>query len=564
MNGSCAHGDHVHGANCGHTAVLHDNHKGHIVDGNLQCAVLSEEFDADTKMTDGPDSIRLVCVDHQLDNDKSVPCGSPVPCEDHSHGSECGHERIAHGDHFDYLVGDELHHPHDGHCDFHRAVTRDPQRYFSFEDESPPESDVMMDNSRLVRRLDYVGERQKHVPFYKDRDTLRFLIMFILVGGYFFIELIVGIRVHSLALVADALHMLSDFIALCVGFYSLRRSRASRTDVATFGYTRMEVVGGLMNGCFLMAIAFTIVLDAVEILIEHDDNPDLENNIRTLIIVASVGLGVNFLGLFIFGHGHGHGHSHGESTSDSPHVKTPTSKSASNAFESDDENSVFGSQIIVSADATTSPLPKIKNFNIRAVFLHVLGDALGSVAVLVSGFIIAYTDLPNKVLADPICSMVIACIIWMSTIPLVRGTVSVLLQKVPHQIELSKLKKELLNVNGVLEIHELHIWQLNLVKIIGSMHAILLEETDFMIVCDEMKKILHRYGIHSTSIQPEFHKKVQISSERDSCYDRICAAKDCTKNACCAPVATKSPNKSAEPNVDDTHYSDEDIDLDNV
>jgi cation diffusion facilitator family transporter len=94
------------------------------------------------------------------------------------------------------------------------------------------------------------------------------LVVCIMIGGFFFIELIWGLTGGSLALVADAMHMLSDTIALVVGFYALRVTKRRKTDQHTYGWTRMEVVAGLCNGMFLIGITFAICLESIERFLE--------------------------------------------------------------------------------------------------------------------------------------------------------------------------------------------------------------------------------------------------------------------------------------------------------
>lgn len=139
-----------------------------------------------------------------------------------------------------------------------------------------------------------------------------YVVKLFFTGGYFFVELIWGLSVGSLALVADAMHMLSDVIALCVGFYAVHVGKRENGGKATFGqspvpllkrtslclstrcvlctfvgWTRMEVVGGLMNGTFLLAICFTIFMEAIHRLTE-DESESLEEGAGTLIIVGKI------------------------------------------------------------------------------------------------------------------------------------------------------------------------------------------------------------------------------------------------------------------------------------
>ena len=129
--------------------------------------------------------------------------------------------------------------------------------------------------------------------------------MMVLTSSFFLVEISVGYVTNSMALVADSFHMLSDVASLLVGFLALRYSTlGKRTHKYTFGYVRSEVLGALVNAVFLVALCFSIFVESMKRLViaEAVDNPIL------VLIVGSVGLFVNIIGLFLF---HQHGHSHG-------------------------------------------------------------------------------------------------------------------------------------------------------------------------------------------------------------------------------------------------------------
>ena len=143
----------------------------------------------------------------------------------------------------------------------------------------------------------------------RNTKTCSLLTMLVLTGSFFLVEIIVGYVTSSVALIADSFHMLSDVISLVIGFFALRYSRKSDYSYRnTFGWQRAEVLGALINSVFLIALCFTILVEALKriVKIEEISNPLL------ILIVGGIGLFVNVIGLFMFhGHGHGHGHAHG-------------------------------------------------------------------------------------------------------------------------------------------------------------------------------------------------------------------------------------------------------------
>lgn len=156
---------------------------------------------------------------------------------------------------------------------------------------------------------------QKKVPCLMSRRT-SFIMMTFLLGGFFLIEVVVGYLTNSMALIADSFHMLSDVASLIVGYMAYKYSTEdSPRDVYTYGYARAEVLGALVNAVFLVALCFSIFIEAMKrlVILEGIENPDL------VFFVGLAGLIVNIFGMFLFyqtGHGHSHGgmshsHSHG-------------------------------------------------------------------------------------------------------------------------------------------------------------------------------------------------------------------------------------------------------------
>jgi len=185
------------------------------------------------------------------------------------------------------------------------------------------------------------------------------------------------------------------------------------------------------------------------------------------------------------------------------------------------------------------------SMNMQALMLHVLGDALGNVGVIATGLVIWLTTWQYKFYFDPVISLVITAIIFSSALPLVRSASFILLQGVPPTISLDEVRESILNVNGVLSVHELHIWQLSESKIVASVHVMASRDHDFMPVAAEIRKALHHHGIHSSTIQPEYHPRshhtipennLQMSAH-SSCLILCPADQNCdpVENACCPP-----------------------------
>ena len=216
------------------------------------------------------------------------------------------------------------------------------------------------------------------------------------------------------------------------------------------------------------------------------------------------------------------------------------------------------------------------NMNMTGVFLHVLGDAIGNVGVIATGMFIFYTSYSWRSYADPIISFVISGIIFNSALPLVKSASFILLQGVPTSVSLEGVRETVYKIEGVINVHDLHIWQLNENKIVASVHILVdcsAEQTQrYMQIANEVRRALHIWGIHSSTIQPEFvtggiKEVARLSgmdpqelnsddqgrlrtrdgnlveaelSQRDQTCLLACDANECGDNTCCsinAPVS---------------------------
>ncbi|XP_023322846.1 probable zinc transporter protein DDB_G0282067 [Eurytemora carolleeae] len=269
-------------------------------------------------------------------------------------------------------------------------------------------------------------------------NQMKLVSMLGLTGSFMVVELVVGNTTNSMALVADSFHMLSDVIAIIIAFVSVRMS-PKRWKKNTYGWARAEVVGALVNSVFLIALCFSILVEAIKrfMVIEPLKDPKL------ILIVGGVGLGINLVGLLIFGHhGHSHegtaGHSHGEDDHDHAHAHLHSADKL--AMEENKTRKTEKGEDVKSKQKEMSG----EQMNIAGVFLHILADALGSVVVIISALVIWLTDWQYKDYLDPVLSVVIVILICISSWPLLRDSTLVLLNSIPAHIDLDKIEQELL------------------------------------------------------------------------------------------------------------------------
>ncbi|HEY9158144.1 cation diffusion facilitator family transporter [Candidatus Binatus sp.] len=279
-----------------------------------------------------------------------------------------------------------------------------------------------------------------------DSDRRRLLIVLGVTSVYFVTELVGGYLTGSLALLSDAVHMLTDIAALCLGLLTLWISARPASSAKTYGYLRAEILGALLNGLFLWLLVVFIWIEAVGRL----RNPRPVSGLGVMA-VAIVGIGVN-------------------------------------AF----------SAWTTSTDAPGGPR---RGMAIRAVFVHVISDLIGSVGVLASGALNYFTGWMQ---ADPAVSILIGGLVLYGSWGLVREGMDILMESVPSHIDLDEMRNDLLAVSGTEEVHDLHVWCLTTRQIALSAHAVVAPDADRDRVLAEMCHLLQtKFDIHHLTLQLE-------------------------------------------------------------
>ncbi|ESP05676.1 hypothetical protein LOTGIDRAFT_103228 [Lottia gigantea] len=300
----------------------------------------------------------------------------------------------------------------------------------------------------------------------EESDSRRIFYFLCINLGFTFVELIYGVWTNSLGLISDGFHMLFDCSALVMGLYASIMARWKPTRIFSYGFDRVEVLSGFINGLFLVVIAIFVFSEAVGRLFEP---PEIST--ERLLIVSVLGLLVNLIGIFAFSgsHGHSHGGGHGHS---------------------------------------------------HGVFLHVLADTLGSVGVIISTLLIENFGWN---IADPLCSLFIATMILLSVIPLLKETGSILLLRTPGHLEteLSESLQSILNIEGVISYRDPHFWHHTSDKILGLIHVQISPESSEQKIITQVTSILKEAGIINVMIQVEKEQYYYHLSGLSSSFDQM-------------------------------------------
>ncbi|KAK0396916.1 hypothetical protein QR680_001909 [Steinernema hermaphroditum] len=409
------------------------------------------------------------------------------------------------------------------------------------------------------------GHGHSHSPCSVSRGT-KLLIMISMTFLFFIVEMVFGYMSNSMALVADSFHMLSDVMALGIGFVCLKIAERN-TKKNTFGWVRAEVLGALVNGVFLLALCFSIFVESITRLVE----PHKLHDPLKVLVVGVIGLVINVIGLLMF---HGHAHSHG------PDPSSVQSELENNLRRKTPGPSVDGGEgqsLIVDQDRAIAELKqdfeaaedtlitgpkKVKqkkaegdgHLNMRGVFLHVASDAIGSVIVIITATIALYAPDSSgwnvaKKYMDPCLSIFMVILMTCTTLPLVRETALILLQTTPKFVNIEDIKNQLLKINGIVAVHEFHVWRLVGERIIATLHIRFVSLKDYLSAAEQIRTLFHDNSIHSATIQPEFAEMNELSgSESTEC------AFACSPSNCNIPDVSCCKKKAAGEVVQVVHW----------
>lgn len=231
-----------------------------------------------------------------------------------------------------------------------------------------------------------------------SRHKKNLLFVLLLSGTYMIAEVIGGLVTQSLALMADAAHMLTDVVGLFLAFIAIKIGERKADASKTFGYYRTEILAAVINAVVLLGISLYVLYEAYQ----RFQNPPAVQS-KTMLIVAGIGLVVNIIGMMI--------------------------------LRKDSEGSL----------------------NMKGAYFEVLSDMLTSIGVMIAGVIMLTT---GWYYADPIISALIGLLIFPRTWRLLKEAVNVLLEGTPKDVDIHKLRQSLEDVSGVKDVHDLHVWSL--------------------------------------------------------------------------------------------------------
>jgi cobalt-zinc-cadmium efflux system protein len=276
--------------------------------------------------------------------------------------------------------------------------------------------------------------------------TTAFVVGIILNSAFIVIEVIAGLFTHSLSLLADAGHNLGDVAGLALALLANKLALKKANEQYSFGYKQSTVLVALVNGGILL---FALGAVAYEAIIRLSHPQPIEGGLVS--IIAGIGIVINGVSAYMF-------------------LKD-----------------------------------KDKDLNIKGAYLHMAGDALVSLGVVIAGIIIIYT---HWFWLDSVVSLILVIVVLVGTWSLLKESLRLTLNGVPKDIDMKEVKKYFLSLEGVTEIHDLHIWAMSTTEIALTAHLVIPNDIQDDIIYEKIKENLHHnFNIIHSTIQIERDKK---------------------------------------------------------
>ena len=278
------------------------------------------------------------------------------------------------------------------------------------------------------------------------------LIAFILNLAFSVFEFLGGIFTNSVAIISDSIHDIGDAASIGISYFLEKKSKKQPDKDYTYGYLRYSVMGSIITVSILIIGSVLIIINAVNRIFNQQ-----EINYNGMIVFAVIGVIVNFLAAFFTRHG--------------------------------------------------------ESLNQKAVNLHMLEDVLGWLVVLIGAIIMRFTDFK---LIDPILSICVAVYIFVHAFSHLKEAIDLFLVKTPHDVNIDEIEHHLCEIDGVIDVHHIHIWSMNGTDNYATMHIV--TNKDFSMVKKAVKEELKEHGIAHTTLE--------LENPNENCVDKNCTIAD--------------------------------------
>ena len=354
------------------------------------------------------------------------------------------------------------------------------------------------------------------------------------------LEIIGGIVSHSLAIVTDAAHLLSDVSGFAVSLFAVALSQKRPSVNYTYGYHQAEILGALTSVLIVWAMTGVLLFEAVN---RFYDLQPVDG--RLMLFMAIIGLVVNFalFGTLHHGHDHGHGghshhhhgHSHGQ-TYDHAHSKVHAHHNhssdthhhhhggCSHSAPHTPESATSTSRRLLpsSDDIVQAASSGQSNLALDAAVVHIIGDTVQSVGVLLAALLIVWQPwdigctpegVSNWYYADPACTILFSILVMFTTLRTTKQSVSVLMHRVPESVDIANFDTRLREIKGVICCHDVHVWMVGSSNVIATVHVVVDSCDECGDVLNECKRIAEEMGIGHSTFQIEVEGRYNHAEE---------------------------------------------------
>lgn len=331
------------------------------------------------------------------------------------------------------------------------------------------------------------SERQTGI----DKKARRKLIIATTLCLFFMIvEIIGGVLANSLAIATDAAHLLTDLASFLISLFAIWLASRPSTRRMSFGWHRAEVIGATISVLLIWVVTGILVYAAILRIV----NGNYEVDATIMLITSAIGVGVNIImGCSL----HQHGHTHNDN--------------ANSNVESGETHD--GGQHGHAHDAQGR---EKENINVKAAFIHVIGDFVQSLGVFIAALIIYFK--PEWQIVDPICTFIFSVLVLITTLSILRNTMNVLMEGIPNDIDFSVVKDMIVKVPGIVTVHNLRIWGLTTDKTALSAHLVIDSSRSAQDILKEASTMIRRkYNVYEMTLQVENYQ--QDMNDCSQCQD---------------------------------------------
>ena len=274
------------------------------------------------------------------------------------------------------------------------------------------------------------------------------LIAFILNLGFSIFEFVGGILTGSVAIISDAIHDIGDAMGIGISFFLEKKSKCKPNEIYTYGYGRYSVIGSVITTLILLLGSTIVIYNAIQRIMTPSPI-----HYDGMILFAIIGVCVNFAAAFFTRHG--------------------------------------------------------DSLNQKAVNLHMLEDVLGWIVVLIGAIVMRFT---NFILIDPMMSIGVAVFIFIHAIQTLKEGIDLFLEKTPHGIDVCEIKEHLSEIDGIIDVHHIHIWSMDGQQNFATMHVV--ANGDSHEIKEKIREELKEHGIR--------HVTLELEAEGEYCHETTC------------------------------------------